>query len=147
MVSLDTNILIYAADRRAGPRHAAAHKLITAAIGTKAALTEQNLVEFLSVATRKAQLSLAEATTIIRGYLANFPLLVPTASVVGDVIALITNHKLSVWDARQLAVCAAHNCSYLMSEDLQDGANYGGVIVVDPFKSANAAIVRHAMTI
>jgi predicted nucleic acid-binding protein len=47
-----------------------------------------------------------------------------------------------VFDARLLAVCNAHGCTHLLSEDLQDGARYGGVTVVDPFHPANAAAVE-----
>ncbi len=141
MISLDTNVLVYAADRQAGNRHAAAHQLVTMAIGKNVGLTEQSLIEFLDSTTRKAKLSLADAATTLRGYLSYFTLLMPQNTIVEDAIALLTRHKLSVWDARMLAVCAAHGCSHLLSEDMQDGARYGGVTVVNPFNPANAAML------
>jgi predicted nucleic acid-binding protein len=147
MISLDTNILIYATDSRAGVRHDTAHRLISAAIRVQAALTEQSILEFVNVATRKARLPLDEATRIARGYLTHFSLLVPPASIVEDVLVLLDRHKLEVWDARLLAVCAAHGCDYLLSEDMQDGAQYGGVTVVDPFKAVNAPITEQVLRV
>jgi predicted nucleic acid-binding protein len=41
----------------------------------------------------------------------------------------------------KLATCAAHGCDYLLSEDLQDGAQYGGVTVINPFNAANAPLI------
>jgi predicted nucleic acid-binding protein len=71
----------------------------------------------------------------------------PPQTVIEDAFALLSRHRLSIWDARLLAVCAAHGCDYLLSEDMQDGAQYGGVTVVDPFKAANAAIIEQVLRI
>ena len=111
------------------------------AAGRNVGLTEQSLVEFLDATTRKAKLSLADAAITLRGYLSYFTLLMPQNTIVEDAIALLTAHKLSVWDARMLAVCAAHGCTHLLSEDMQDGASYGGVAVVNPFNPANATLL------
>lgn len=146
MISLDTNILVYAADKQAGARHAAAHQLVTAAIGKNVGLTEQSLIEFLNVATKKTKLSFVDVAAAIRGYLAYFALLIPPATVVEDVVTLISRYQLSVWDARLLAVCDAHGCSHLLSEDMQDGARYGGVTVLNPFKASNTALIGRALS-
>ncbi len=145
MISLDTNILIYAADRTAGTRHFAAHQLVTAAISGKVGLTEQSLVEFLNAAVRKVKLPFADAAAAMRGYATHFAVLIPPATIVDDVIGLLAQYRLSAWDARLLAVCAAHGCTHLFSEDMQDGARYGGVTIVNPFKPANAAIIQQAL--
>jgi len=145
VVSLDTNILFYAADKSAGARHIAAHGLVTAATGVQAGLTEQSLIEFLNATTRKTKLSLDEAAKIVRGYMTWFSLLVPHAAVVEDTLALLERHRLEIWDARLLAVCAAHGCDYLLSEDLQDGAIYGAVQVIDPFAPKNGELVRELL--
>ena len=145
MISLDTNILIYATDFRAGTRHDAAHQLVSAAIRVRAGLTEQSIVEFMNVAIRKAKLPFEETARYARGYLAHFRLMIPQATIVEDVLALLGRHKLEVWDARLLAVCAAHGCDYLLSEDMQNGAEYGGVTVIDPFNPANSPILEQVL--
>jgi len=41
--------------------------------------------------------------------------------------------KLSWWDSLIVASAQSQNCTVLLSEDLQDGATYGGVTVRSPF--------------
>ncbi|MDZ7713493.1 MAG: PIN domain-containing protein [Rhodovibrio sp.] len=42
-------------------------------------------------------------------------------------------HGLQVFDALILAVAAAAGCDVLLSEDMQDGATFAGVTIVNPF--------------
>jgi predicted nucleic acid-binding protein len=44
-------------------------------------------------------------------------------------------HQLSMWDAMIVAASAQSSCSTLLSDDLAPGAKYGGVEVVNPFRS------------
>lgn len=44
-----------------------------------------------------------------------------------------TRHGLTWWDALIVAAAQAGECTYLLTEDLQDRQNLGGVTVVDPF--------------
>lgn len=41
---------------------------------------------------------------------------------------------LSFWDGLIVAAAQASGCRHLLTEDLQDGQDLGGVIVVDPFR-------------
>jgi predicted nucleic acid-binding protein len=41
--------------------------------------------------------------------------------------------KLSFWDALIVAAAGAADCSHLLSQNLQAGADYGGVRVINPF--------------
>jgi predicted nucleic acid-binding protein len=41
--------------------------------------------------------------------------------------------RLSWWDSTLVAAAQLQGCSVLLTEDLQDGANYGGVMVRSPF--------------
>lgn len=42
-------------------------------------------------------------------------------------------HRLNWWDCLIVASAQLQACSVLLTEDLQDGANYGGVTVRNPF--------------
>lgn len=141
MFSLDTNVLVYAADRTAGARHHAARRIVDRAAPSGAVLTEQSLFEFFHAGTRKAKMSVSDAETVVRKFARDFLLVLPHPTVVEDTLALRSRYQLGIWDARLLAVCAAHGCSHLLSEDLQDGASYGSVTVVDPFNAANAVLI------
>lgn len=141
MISLDANILVYAADGDAGQRHAQARDTLRRASQSRAALTEQALFEFFHAATRKGKVSFEEAEATIEDLTQSFNLLLTPPTVVEDALVLRSRYRLGIWDARLLAICNVHGCSHLLSEDLQDGGRYGGVTVVNPFKPANAALV------
>ncbi|MFH1573317.1 MAG: PIN domain-containing protein, partial [Acidobacteriota bacterium] len=43
-------------------------------------------------------------------------------------------YALSWWDALIVAAAQAGDCRYLLTEDLQDGQDLDGTLVVDPFR-------------
>ena len=146
MISLDANILVYAADLDAAERHAHAQEIIRRASNAHAGLTEQTLFEFFHVSTRKGKMAFADAATTMRDLLQSFAFLLPQQTVIEDTLVLRDRYGLSIWDARLLAVCNAHSCDHLLSEDLQDGAQYGGVIVVNPFNASNANLIGQLLS-
>ncbi|HEY5237679.1 MAG TPA: hypothetical protein VIJ62_04800, partial [Rhizomicrobium sp.] len=103
------------------------------------------LFEFFHASTRKAKMPFADALAIVRELTQNFSLLFPSRTLIDDTVALLSRHKLSIWDARLLAVCDAYGCDYLLSEDLQDGALYGTVRVINPFAQKNRAQIRELL--
>jgi len=145
MLSLDTNILIYATDMDGGPRQRRSIELLASAAKAGAGLTEQTLVEFISVSIKKTRTPLHTTTYVLRRWLESFRLLTPGPSIVADVLELLAKHRLSAWDARLLAVCAKSGCATLFSEDLQDGAKYAGVRVLNPFEAANADAIAELL--
>ncbi|MEJ0041556.1 MAG: PIN domain-containing protein [Rhizomicrobium sp.] len=145
MISLDTNVLVYAVDKTAGRRHDEARAIVDAAPSVDVGLAEQAIIEFLNAA-RKVNLSSSRIFSVAELLVADFTLLFPSPQIVEDTIALLKAHKLNAWDARLLAVCQAHGCTHLLSEDMQDGTRYGSVMVVNPFKAVNATLVQKLLT-
>jgi predicted nucleic acid-binding protein len=139
--SLDANVLFYAADKTAGIQHAAARRIVLEAEGPNAGISEQVLFEFYHSTTRKRRIPAVEAATIIRDLAQKLTLMVAPPTIVDDTLRLLAAYRLSVWDARILAVCGAYECHTLLSEDMQDGGIYNGVRVVNPFIHKNATIV------
>lgn len=147
MISLDTNILVYATDKRgAGAQYLLARRIVDAARDVSIALTEQALIEFIDVAVRKTGLSLTAVTPYLDAFRRDFPLLLPSEGTVTEVINLLAGYNLSVWDAHLVAVCSMHGCEYLLSEDLQDGAAYGTVQVLNPFRPSNKPTLNALLT-
>ena len=146
MISLDTNILVYAADENSGERHRFAANLVRDTRDVPVALTEQSILEFVNVVTRKAKLPLDRAIPYVQELLFTFKLICPSETIVKDVFALIERYNLNIFDARIVAVCAAHGCDYLLSEDLQDGARYGVVTIVNPFNATNASLIGRLLS-
>lgn len=142
MFSLDANIIFYAADKASGSRHLAAKQLLNDSAGLNAALTEQALFEFFHSTTRKGRIPVADALVIVRGLARNFAVLHAQDDTLEHALTLFSQHKLSIWDARVLAVCAANQCETLLSEDMQDGAQYGLVRVINPFNAKNSELLH-----
>ena len=62
-----------------------------------------------------------------------FPLVSASTDILLPSLELCSRYSLSHWDSLLLAACLEAGVETLDSEDLQDGANYGGVRVVNPF--------------
>ena len=141
--SFDTNVLIYAIDTGAGHKRLLARELLNGArLNSVGFIPEQSIVEFLHVVTRKMGVPLAQSVAFIRDLLEIFDLLLAREDIIRRTLELLSSHRLSVWDARMLALCGSHSCAVLFSEDMQDGATYDGVRVVNPFSDANRAILN-----
>lgn len=95
----------------------------------------QVLQEFYVNATRKPALRLsAEEAREILDSLRDFPILPVTAELVFAAIEVKTRYQVSYWDAAIVAAAQALGIRELYSEDLNDGQDYGGVKVINPFK-------------
>jgi predicted nucleic acid-binding protein len=55
------------------------------------------------------------------------------AGVLERAWAVEARHRLNWWDCLIVAAAQAQGCALLLTEDLQDNANYGGVVVRNPF--------------
>jgi len=146
VISIDANVLIYAVDVDMADRHIRAKEIIAAANHANTVLTEQAIFEFFHVATRKGKMSPSDAELVVRKFTRDLPLVLPHPAIVEDALTLRLRYRIGIWDARLLAVCAAHGCTHLLSEDLQDGARYNGVAIVNPFRAANAATIGSLLT-
>jgi predicted nucleic acid-binding protein len=136
--SFDTNVLIYAADADTGDKHSVARDIIRQAVREgKGAITEQSTIEFLSAARRKLSMPFDEAVEYVESLLNLFELLLAKGDIVDRTLKIVTRHRLSIWDARMIAVCSTHGCPVLISEDMQDRARYADVRVINPFKPSN----------
>jgi predicted nucleic acid-binding protein len=144
-VAFDANVLLYAIDTAAGPRHVAATALVERVLhGGRAVLILQTMAEFYSVATRKfriqsrdALLFLDELRTVLAVHAAqerDF-----------DRATKADRHNLSFWDAMLWATADRIGVRHLLTEDFQDGRTLGGVTFVDPFKMDNERLLAEIL--
>ena len=132
---VDTNVLIYAHDPSAGEKHAEAKRLLQELWDTRSGcLSTQVLQEFYVNVTRKVAKPLApELAGQIITELAEWEVHRPTVSDVVEAIRLQVRHQISFWDALILISASQLDCKTLWSEDLNQGQNYAGVSVRNPF--------------
>ena len=134
MEFLDTNVLVYAASHQVGDRAktAVARSLIRY---EQQAISLQVLQEFFNVARnpRKLALSYDEVVEFCTGW-RRFTVLEPTLALFDDALRLVDRFQVSYYDAAILAAARKLKCTVVHSEDLNDGQDYLGVRVSNPFR-------------
>ena len=132
----DTNILIYAfaAD---DPRSARAESLLAdgGVIGV------QVLNEFTDVTRRKLrwQWDQIEASLAVIEDLLG-PVAPLTIAIHSRAVILARDHDLPVYDALIVAAAQDASCQILFSEDLQDGQQFGSLLIRNPFRSGSSLL-------
>lgn len=137
-VFVDTNVLIYARDAgHADKQRRAEAWMAELWRSRRGRLSFQVLSEYYVNVTGKLRPGLAEdiARRDVRALLAWKPI-GPDAQLLEKSWRLQDQHTLSFWDALIVAAAQVGRCRYLLTEDLQDGQEIGGLLVVNPFISA-----------
>lgn len=133
-VFLDSNVLLYscsAAPEDAGKRQVAADLILNRPF----AISAQVLQEFIANALRKPRLGITESNIEATLQLATMVRVQPvTHELVVSAVMLRRRFQLSQWDATILAAAVELGCTTIYSEYMNDGQDYGGVRVVNPFK-------------
>ena len=137
-VFVDTNILVYARDAREARKQAIAAEWIRRLWIDQAGRTStQVLSEYYVTVTRKLEPGMkpVDAWEDVQSLLAWRP-----CAIDGPLLRrgrdVEQRYRLSWWDSLVVAAAQAQGCSMLLSEDLQDGADLGGVVVCNPFKQS-----------
>jgi predicted nucleic acid-binding protein len=133
-VFLDSNVLLYscsAAPDDAGKRQVAEDLILNRPF----AISAQVLQEFIANALRKPRLGITESNIDATLQLAAMVRVQPvTHELVVSAVILRRRFQLSQWDATIIAAAAELGCKTVYSEDMNDGQDYAGVRVVNPFK-------------
>ena len=131
---VDTNILVYAHDRGARPKHGQAVVLLARLFeDARGAVSIQVLSEFYSAATKKLAMKSDEAEEVIAD-LGAWTIHRPGHADLLKASRLHRRYKIAWWDALILNSAIELGCSVLWTEDLADGQRYGPVMVRNPFR-------------
>lgn len=133
---VDTNVLIYAAcpEPEDAPKH---ERAVTLLRSRDLALSVQTLGEFYWQATRRTRLpnlTHEEARAYIES-LRRYRVQDLTLETLNLALDLTQRYQIAYWDAAILAAARLSGCDTLLTEDLSDGQDYGGVRVANPFGS------------
>jgi predicted nucleic acid-binding protein len=131
--SLDTNLLVYSVDSTAGSRHQTAIELVDRATECDCYLTVQALSEFYVVVTRKGMVRPADAAAQAMNWLDAFRCTAASPNAVRSALAEATAGRASYWEALLVATVRKAGCSVLLTEDMGDGTEVGGVRIHNPF--------------
>jgi len=141
-IFVDTNVLVYRFDAAKPEKQRAAKAWLSRLWERRAGrLSYQVLREFYVTVTRKLTNSLDtdHARRAVRSLMTWNP--VPSDDrLIESAWDLEDRYELSWWDALIVAAARRQSCSVLLSDDLQDGQDLGGVRVVDPFSTDSASL-------
>ena len=134
---LDTNVLVYSCDSSDAVKQQTALDLLAACSsqGT-GVLSVQVLGEFFhATVVRKKLLTAAEAERAVLAFRAAMTVVPVEFQDVGDAMSIHQRYQTRYWDSLIIATAIHHGCSEILSEDLNDGQTYNGVLVSNPFRA------------
>jgi predicted nucleic acid-binding protein len=142
LIAFDTNILIYASEKEEPKgRNLIALNLMEKVASQNAIISLQVVGEYINACRRKKISSLRQACE--RAILWMDIYIIPATSPSDFIEAaeICEAHKLQFFDALIIAVAARAGATMLLSEDMQDGLDVGGLKVVNPFASVNESVL------
>ncbi len=135
-VFVDTNVLVYAHDAGAGPKHDRAKQLVEDLWERRTGVISTQVLQELYVNIRRKAtrpITRDEAKRLVADYLRW-----EVAYIDGDAILaaidLEERYQMSFWDALIVQAALASGAETLASEDLSHGQVYGSVRVDNPFQ-------------
>lgn len=132
-IALDTSILAYATGVNDKARQNRARRLISAMDATDIVMPSQVAGELYNVLHRKDRRSREEAAAIVRSWIEALVFTVHSPTAFADALNLARNHEFQIWDALVVCVAAEAGCTFLLSEDMQEGFIFRGMIIANPF--------------
>jgi len=131
---VDTNLLLYAVSKAPEERDKAttAREILRR---RDLALSVQVLQEFYVQATRESRrdrLRHDQAVRLVESF-CRYPVQELTVSIVQAAFVTRARWRISYWDAAILEAARSAGCEVVLSEDLSDGEDYGGIRVENPF--------------
>lgn len=138
LVFVDANVFVYARDARDRLKHARATAWVERLWRDRCGRTSaQVLTEFYVTVTRKFKTPVDpdDAWDDVKALFAWRPHPVDEA-LLRRAREIERRHRLSWWDGMVVAAAQLQDCSVLLTEDLHDGAAFGGVTVRSPFTLA-----------
>lgn len=136
---VDSNVLVYRRDASERTKQPTAALWVDALWRTRRGrLSVQVLEEYYQVVTRKLRpgLPIAEARGEVRDFFAWQPVPMSPA-ILEEAWSVEERFGLSFWDGLIVGAARVAGCRYLLSEDLQDGQDLDGVLVLSPFEKEN----------
>lgn len=131
---VDTHVLLYAVSTAEDERPKT-ERALALLDDDDLVLSVQVLQEFYVQATRSSRpdrLEHDQAMALVEAWL-RFRVQELTVSVMRSAFAASARWKISYWDAAIVEAAREAACSTILTEDLQDGMDFAGVRVSDPF--------------
>ena len=133
---LDTNIFVYSFDVSSPKKSAQARKLIRSAIDTRGGIVSFQVVqEFFNVALRRFAnpMSAVDAEQYLSTTFRPLLSIHSSQALYAEALRIAARFRLPWYDSLIVASAIEGQCDVLYSEDFQDGQQFGGVTITNPF--------------
>ena len=130
---IDTNIVVYANDKRDPVKQKTAATLISTLMASgDGVISTQVLQEYAAISLQKLH---QRHDVIIRtlAILEQLEVIQQNPDMIRKAVELKTLYQISFWDACIISNAEAAGCSTILSEDLNSGQFYSGIAVINPF--------------
>ena len=131
---LDSNIVIYANDAKDLEKQNKAIQVVKDLIkGGSGVISTQVLQEYTNVALKKLK---QDQSVVLRQLvlLESMEIQTITPEIVRRAVELRSVYKISFWDSMIIGAAEKAKCATILSEDLNPGQYYSGIVVVNPFE-------------
>ncbi len=126
----DTNILVYSVSNDQRKRTIADELLLKHEI----VISPQVVSEFIAVTLRKHILPSQKVIEYAKQFMNVFQVTVITKKTIVSALDIMTTYQFSYWDSLILAAALESACTWLYSEDLQDGQQIENTLTIhNPF--------------
>jgi predicted nucleic acid-binding protein len=134
----DTNVFVYLFDGDAPVKQVRARQVFEEhARSGQIALSPQVLQEFYVTVIRKLARPLTPAAALEAvTHLDSFAVVAVDGATVLRAVHLHQSASLSFWDALIVQAALEGSCKRILSEDLQPGRSFGGLVIENPFAAA-----------
>ena len=136
MTFVDSNVFVYAIDKNATAKQKKARRIVADTFAARATyrISSQVLAEFSSVCIRK----LGMATPLLLSLLSEMGKISHVAidnALVSRAVEIQGIYGIQYYDAQIVAAAERIGCDNILTEDLNDGQMYCGIMAVNPFKA------------
>ena len=136
MTFVDSNVFVYAIDKNTTAKQKKARRIVADAFAVRATyrISSQVLAEFSSVAIRK----LGIATPLLLSLLSEMGKISHVAvdnALVSRAVEIQGIYGIQYYDAQIVAAAERIGCDNILTENLNDGQMYCGILAVNPFKA------------
>ncbi len=133
---IDTNVLVYLVDSRDARKQDIAEEIVEGAIAERidCRISVQALTEFTNVCIKKLGLDKSVIAAFL-DYFGDLPLIRTDARTVKTALEIKVRHGVQFYDAMMISAALESGCDTILSEDLNEWQDYGGVVAQNPFKA------------
>ena len=136
MITADTNVLVYLWDNHAPAKMRVAIDIAAHLAAAAWPLGLQVIGEAQNVLRRKLGQPPWQAAQNARNLLTAFPSFQASAENAAESQTLMAAGRLGYWGALLVTAARDAGCRVLLTEDMQDGARFGTLEIVNPFGAA-----------